>query len=79
MGVSVSMFGLCVKLMETVLRLVVLVVIVIMGPGCVRLVRIIVVVVEFSHVWIILTISIGFLGLSAATGMILRFGCYCYR
>ena len=35
LGVSVSVFGLCVKLMETVLQLVILVVIVIMGPGCV--------------------------------------------
>ena len=34
-GVSVSVFGLCVKLMETALQLVILVAAVIMGPGCV--------------------------------------------
>ena len=33
-GVSVSTFGLCVKRVETVLRLVVLVVTVTAGPGC---------------------------------------------
>ena len=38
-GVFVSMFGLCIKLAETVLQLVVLVATVIVGPGCVRLVR----------------------------------------
>ena len=35
LGVSVFVFCFCVKFMETMLRLVVLVVIVIMGPGCV--------------------------------------------
>ena len=34
LGVSVSTFGLCVKRVETVLRLVVLVVAVTVGPGC---------------------------------------------
>ena len=33
-GVSISMFGLCVKFMETMLQLVVLVVAVTVGPGC---------------------------------------------
>ena len=33
-GVSVSMLGLCVKLAETMLQLVVLVVAVTVGPGC---------------------------------------------
>ena len=65
--------------METVLQLVVLVVAVIMVPGCVRLVRIVVLVIEFSRAWIILPISIVFVGLSAATGMILCIGHYCYR
>ena len=37
-GVSASVFGLCVKLVETMLQLVVLVVVVTMGPGCERLV-----------------------------------------
>ena len=37
-GVSVSVFGLCVKLAETMLQLVILVVAVTVGPGCERLV-----------------------------------------
>ena len=37
-GVSVSVFGLCVKLAETMLQLVMLVVAVTVGPGCERLV-----------------------------------------
>ena len=37
-GVSVSTFGLCIKNAETVLRLVVLVVAVTVGPGCEQLV-----------------------------------------
>ena len=78
-GVFVSVFSLCVKLTETMLRLVVLVVVVIMGPGCMRLVRIVIVVIEFLRAWIILPISIALMGLSAATGTILHFGCYCYH
>ena len=78
-GVSVSVFGLCVKLTETALQLVVLVATVIMGPGCVRLVRIVVIVMEFLCAWIVLPISIVFVGLSAATGTILHIGHYCYR
>ena len=34
LGVSISVFGLCVKLAETMLQLVVLVVAVTVGPGC---------------------------------------------
>ena len=37
-GVSISVFGLCVKLVETMLRLVILVVAVVVGAGCERLV-----------------------------------------
>ena len=37
-GVSTSVFGICVKLAETMLQLVVLVVVVTVGPGCERLV-----------------------------------------
>ena len=77
-GVSISLLGLCVKLMETVLQLVVLAATVTMGPGSVRLVRIVVLVIEFSLAWIVLPISIVCVGLSAATGMILRIGRYCY-
>ena len=50
-GVSVSAFSLCVKYAETVLRLVVLVVTVAVGPGCERLVRFVVLVIEFSRAW----------------------------
>ena len=46
-GVSVSTFVLCVKRVETVLRLVVLVVAVTAGPGCERLVRFVILVIEF--------------------------------
>ena len=38
LGVSVSVFGLCIKLAETILRLVILVVIVVVGAGCEQLV-----------------------------------------
>ena len=38
LGVSISMFGLCVKFAETMLQLVILVVTVTVGPGCERLV-----------------------------------------
>ena len=79
LGVFVSVFGLCVKLMETVLQLVVLVAAVIVGPGCVRLVRSAVLAIEFLSVWIVLHISIGCVSLSAAIGMILCVGHYCYR
>ena len=51
LGVSISAFGLCVKYVETVLRLVVLVVAVTVGPGCERLVRFVILVVEFSRAW----------------------------
>ena len=34
-GISVSLFGLCVKQMETVLQLVILVAALVVGPGCV--------------------------------------------
>ena len=37
-GVSASVFGLCIRLAETMLQLVVLVVVVTVGPGCERLV-----------------------------------------
>ena len=62
-GVSISLFDLCIKLTETVLQLVVLVAIVIVGPGCVRLVRSIILVIKFSCAWRILSIPIGCLGL----------------
>ena len=58
------MFGLCVKLAETMLQLVVLVVVVTVGPGCEQLVRFIVLVVGFSRAWRVLCTSIVYLGLS---------------
>ena len=60
LGVSISVFGLFVYLMETELRLVVLVAVAVMGPGCMRLVQIVVLVIEFSRAWEVLHISIGF-------------------
>ena len=78
-GVFVSMFGLCVTLTETVLQLVVLVAAVIVGPGCVQLVRSAVLAIEFLSDWIVLHISIGCVSLSAVIGTIPHFGRYCYR
>ena len=78
LGVSVFLFGLCVKTSETVLRLVVLVVIIIVGPGCVRLVQSIVFVIEFSCAWDVLCISIGCLMLVHMTGMVHCTGHYGY-
>ena len=77
-GVSISVFGLGIKLTETVLQLVSLVAAVTVGPGCVRLVRSAVLVIEFSRAWVVLHISIGCVGLSAVVGVILRIGHYCY-
>ena len=77
--VFISMFGLCVKFKETVLQLVILVAAVIVGPGCVRLVRSAILAIEFLSVWIVLHISIGCVPLSAAIGTILHVGLYCYR
>ena len=78
-GVFVSVLGLCVTLTETVLQLVVLVAAVIVGPGCVRLVRSVILILEFSRAWIVLHISIGCVCFSAVVGMILHIGHYCYR
>ena len=75
-GVSISVFGLGVKLAEIVLQLVVLVVAVIVGAGSERLVRL---VVEFSRAWRIVCISIVYLGLSTVVGMVSRIGRYRYR
>ena len=79
LGVSVSVFSLCVKLAETMLQLVVLVVAVAVGPGCECLVQFIVPVIEFSRAWRILCISIVYLGLSTVVGTVGCIGCYCYR
>ena len=57
-GVSASVFGICVKLVETMLQLVVLVAVVTVGPGCGRLVRFIILAVGFSHAWGISYVSI---------------------
>ena len=38
LGVSISVFGLCIKFVKTMLQLVILVVAVTVGPGCERLV-----------------------------------------
>ena len=78
-GVSISTFGLCIKRAETVLRLVVLVVAVIAGHGCERLVRLVVLVVEFSRAWGISCSFVVYSGLFSAIGTVGRIGRYCYR
>ena len=77
-GVSVSILGLCVKLSETVLQLVILVVNIIVDPGCMRLVQSVVLVIEFSRAWSFLSISIGCVGLVCTTGTIHHIGHYIY-
>ena len=66
------------KFCGTMLQLVVLVVAVAVGPGCGRLVRFIVLVIEFSRAWRILCISTVYLGLSTVVGTDGRIGRYCY-
>ena len=78
-GVSVSVFGLCAKFAETMLQLVILVVAVTVGPGYERLIKFVVLVIEFSCAWRILYISIVYLGLSTAIGTVGHIGHYCYR
>ena len=77
-GVFVSVFGLCVKFVETMLQLVLLVVAVTVGPGCKQLVQFIILVIEFSRAWGILYNSVVYLGLSTAIGTVGHIGCYCY-
>ena len=50
--VSVFMSSLCVQLAGAVLQLVVLVAAVVVGPGCVRRVQFVVLIIKFSHAWI---------------------------
>ena len=78
LGVSISVFGLCVKLVETMMQLVILVVAVTVGPGCEQLVRFIALVIEFLRAWRILCISIVYLGLSTVVGTVGHIGHYCY-
>ena len=73
------MLGLCVKLAETMLQQVVLVVTVTVGSGCGRLVRFVILIIEFSRAWRILYISIVYSGLSTAVGTVGRIGHYCYH
>ena len=79
LGVSVSVFGLCVKLAETMLRLVVLVVTVTAGPGCERLVPFVILVIEFSHAWGVSCSFVVYLGLFAVIGTVGRIGRYCHH
>ena len=64
--------------METVLQLVILVAAVTVGPGCVRLVRSVVLVVKFLREWMFLHISIGCVDSFVKVGMIRHIGRYCY-
>ena len=80
--VFVSVFSLRVKLMETVLQLVILVATVIVGSGCVLLVRSAVPTIEILSVWVvfhIFHISIFCVSFSTVVGRIIHVGCYCYR
>ena len=79
LGVSISTFGLCVKHVETVLRLVILVVAVTAGPICERLVQFVILVIGFSHAWGVSCSFIVYLGLPPAIGMVGCIGRYCYR
>ena len=58
------------KMRKLVLQLVVLVVTVIVGPGCERLVRFVVLVIEFSHAWGVSCSFIVCLGLFFAIGTV---------
>ena len=78
-GVSMFMFGLCVKFMETCVTTVVLAAIVVVGLVCVQLVQSIVPVIEFSRAWRIVSISIGYVKLFTAVGKIRHVGRYSYR
>ena len=75
-GVSVFLLGLCIKLSETVLQLVVLVVNIIVGPGCVRLVQSIILIIKFLRAWSFLSISISCLKLVHATDTVCCIGHY---
>ena len=79
LGVSASVFGLCIKLAEIMLQLVVLVVVVTVGPECERLVRFVILVIGFSHAWRVLCTSIVYLGLSTVVGTVGCVGRYCYH
>ena len=72
LGVSLSLLGLCEKLSETVLQLVVLVVNIVVGPGCGRLVQSVVLVIKFLHAWSFLSIPIGCLWEVSMAGTICR-------
>ena len=61
------------------LRLVILVVAVTVGPRCKRLVRFVVLIVEFLRAWGISCNFIVYSDLFSVTGAVGRIGCYCYR
>ena len=79
LGVFVSTFDLCVKLVETVLQLVILVAVLIVDPGCGWLVRFVVLVIGDSHAWGGLHTSIVCLCMFTVIGTVGRIGRYCYR
>ena len=79
LGVSLSAFGLYVKLVETVLQLVVLVAAVIVGPGYGQLVRFVILIIGILHAWGVLHTSIVYLCMFAVIGAVGHIGRYCYR
>ena len=61
------------------LQLVVLVVAVVVGPGCDRLVRFVVLVVGFSRAWEVFCSFVVYSGLFFVTGTVGHIGRYSYR
>ena len=64
---------------KLVLQLVVLVVAVVVGPGCERLVRFVILVIEFSHAWGVSFSFVVYLDLPFVIGTVGRIGRYSYH
>ena len=64
---------------KLVLRLVMLVVAVVVGPGCERLVQFVVLVIEFSRAWEVSFSFVVYLSLPFVIGTVGRIGRYSYR
>ena len=64
---------------KLVLQLVVLVVAVVVGPGCDRLVRFVVLVIGFSHAWEVFCSFVVYSGLFFVISTVGRIGRYSYR
>ena len=64
---------------KLVLELVMLVVAVVVGPGCERLVQFVVLVIEFSRVWGVSFSFVVYLDLPFVIGTVSHIGRYSYR